>query len=47
MADIVAYNCIRHINGYKIQHCMWDVLESKIYDGYKEDINSYGLVKLF
>lgn len=47
MADIVAYNCVRHINGYKIQHSMWDVLEPKIYDGYKEDINSYGLVKLF
>lgn len=47
MADIVAYNCIRHINGYKIKHHMWDVLEPKVYDGYKEDINSYGLVKLF
>ena len=47
MADIVAYNCIRYINGYKIQHSMWNVLEPKIYDGYKENLNSYGLVKLF
>lgn len=47
MADIVAYNCIRYINGYKIQHSIWNVLEPKIYDGYKENINSYGLVKLF
>jgi len=47
MADIVAYNCIRHVNRYNIKHCMWNVLEPKIYDGYKEDINSYGLVKLF
>ena len=47
IADIIAYNCIRHINGYKIQHGMWDVLNPKIYDGYKEDIDSYGLVKLF
>lgn len=44
---MVAYNCVRHINGYKIRHFMWDILETKIYDGYKEDINSYGLVKLF
>lgn len=47
MADIVAYNCIRYINGYQIQHSMWNVLESKIYDGYKNNVNSYGLVKLF
>lgn len=47
IADMVAYNCVRHINGYKIRHFMWDILETKIYDGYKEDINSYGLVKLF
>lgn len=47
MADIVAYNCIRYINGYKTQHSMWNILESKIYDGYKNNVNSYGLVKLF
>lgn len=47
IADIVAYNCVRYINGYQIQHGIWDILESKIYDGYKKDINSYGLVKLF
>lgn len=47
IADIVAYNCVRYINGYQIQHSMWNVLESKIYDGYKDNVNSYGLVKLF
>lgn len=47
IADIVAYNCIRYINGYNIQHSMWNVLEPKIYDGCKKDIDAYGLVKLF
>ncbi|WP_418966740.1 DUF3800 domain-containing protein [Butyribacter intestini] len=47
IADIVAYNCIRHINGRKIEHGMWGILEPKIYDGNKKDIESYGLVKLF
>lgn len=47
LADIVAYNCIRHINNYNIEHGMWDILKTKIYDGNKKDINSYGLVKLF
>ena len=47
IADIVAYNCVRYINGYQTQHGIWDILDSKIYDGYKKDINSYGLVKLF
>lgn len=47
IADIVAYNCVRHINGSKITHHMWDVFDPKIYDGYKNDIKSYGLVKLF
>ena len=47
IADIIAYNCVRYINGYQIQHSMWNVLESKIYDGYKDNVNSYGLVKLF
>lgn len=47
LADIVAYNCIRHINNYNVQHGMWNILETKIYDGNKKDIDSYGLVKLF
>nr|DAF25569.1 MAG TPA: Protein of unknown function (DUF3800) [Caudoviricetes sp.]DAZ74693.1 MAG TPA: Protein of unknown function (DUF3800) [Caudoviricetes sp.] len=47
IADIVAYNCVRYINGHKIQHSMWNILEPKIYDGYKANIHSYGLVKLF
>lgn len=47
IADIVAYNCVRHINGSKITYHMWDVFDPKIYDGYKNDIKSYGLVKLF
>lgn len=29
MADIVAYNCIRYINGYKIEHSMWNVFRFK------------------
>lgn len=47
IADIVAYNCLRHINKRKIKNGMWDILDSKIYDGNKKDINSYGLVRLF
>lgn len=47
LADIVAYNCIRHINNYNVQHGMWNILETKIYDGNKKNIDSYGLVKLF
>ena len=47
IADIVAYNSIRHINGYKIEHQMWDVLNPKFYNGNKDDIETYGLIKLF
>lgn len=47
IADLIAYNCVKHINKNLIKHKMWDIIESKIYDGYCNDIETYGLVKLF
>lgn len=47
IADLVAYNCIKHINGKKIDHNIWNVIENKIYGYNKSDIETYGLVKLF
>lgn len=47
VADIIANNCIKHINGQTVKHNMWNAISSKVYDGGYNDTNSYGLVKLF
>lgn len=47
IADLVAYNCLKHINKGKVKHNIWNIIEPKLYDGYKNDINTYGIVKLF
>lgn len=46
IADLVAYNCVKHINNKLVKYEMWKVLQPKIYQG-NNDINSYGLVKLW
>ena len=47
IADIIAYNCVKHINNKPIKHNMWEVISPKIYDGDNKDVDSYGIVKLF
>ena len=47
IADLVAYNCIKHVNGRNIKHNIWNIIESKIYDGDINNIETYGIVKLF
>lgn len=47
IADLVAYNCIKHINGNIPKHNMWEIIEPKLYSGDNNDVKSYGLVKLF
>lgn len=47
IADLVAYNCVKHVNGNPVKHNIWNYIEPKIYDGGNGDISSYGLVKLF
>lgn len=46
VADLVAYNCVKHINSQPIKYEMWKTLQPKLYQG-NNDVNSYGLVKLF
>lgn len=46
IADLTVYNCIRYINRDTIKHNIWNIIEPKIY-GYKDDIETYGIVKLF
>lgn len=47
IADLVAYNCVKHINGHTPKHNMWNIINTKLYGGNANDIDSYGLVKLF
>ena len=47
IADLVANNCVKHINGQGVKHNMWNIIEKKLYDGNNNDVNSYGIVKLF
>lgn len=47
IADIIANNCMKHVNGQIPKHKMWDIFEPKLYDGNANDTNTYGLVKLF
>ena len=42
---MTVYNCIRYINRDTIKHNIWNIIEPKIY-GYKDDIETYGIVKL-
>lgn len=46
IADLIAYNTIKHINGKLVKHKMWEIIEPKLYDSENNDIYSYGLVKL-
>lgn len=47
IADLIAYNCVKFVNGNPIKHNMWKFIGPKIYAGNNNDIQSYGLVKLF
>ncbi len=47
IADFIAYNCIKYVNKDKIKHNMQEVLLSKLYDGDRDNLDSYGIVKLF
>lgn len=47
IADLVAYNSIKHINGLSVKHNMWEILKPKLYNGESNNTDSYGLVKLF
>lgn len=47
IADLIAYNCVKYINGITPKHNMWNIIDPKLYDGVNNEVDLYGLVKLF
>ena len=47
IADIVSNSCMKHVNGQNVKHNMWNIIQSKLYDGGINNVNIYGLAKLF